>query len=157
MASYTRINRLRSALLEGDIEAALRLLAQIRADKYPRVLLRPLLSSCHPGLDESFLDLDLLPPSLLIAPRLPEAIVGSPLDSRRLSLTHRCSPIEFVTQHLNEVLRGERPLYADLPALNIHTYQRLVRLSPGRCDWLKRFTAFECLALEAITGVEAEV
>ena len=43
MASYTRINRLRSALLEGDIEAALRLLAQIRADKYPRVLLRPLL------------------------------------------------------------------------------------------------------------------
>ena len=157
MTSYTRINRLRSALSEGDIEATLRLLAQMRADKYPKVLLRPLLSSCHPGLDESFLDLDLLPPSLLIAPRLPEAIVGSPLDSRRLSLTHRCSPIEFVTQHLNEVLRGERPLYADLPALNIHTYQRLVRLSPGRCDWLKRFTAFECLALEAITGVEAEV
>ena len=94
MASYTRINRLRSALLEGDIEATLRLFAQIRADKYPRVLLRPLLSSCHPGLDESFLDLDLLPPSLLIAPRLPEAIVGSVLDSRRLSLTHRCSPID---------------------------------------------------------------
>ena len=132
MTSHTRMARLRCALAEGDAESALSILEQIRAQKYPKALLKPLLASCSPGLDEIFLDLDLVPPSLLIAPCLPEALKTAPLDERRLSLAHSCTTAEFVTNHLNEVLRGERPLYEDLPALGIYTY--LLQRSPTRCD-----------------------
>ena len=156
MTSHTRINRLRCALAEGDAKTALTLLDQIRSDQYPKALLRPLLASCHQGLEESFLDLDLVPASLLIAPCLPAALEKAPLDERRLSLTHGCTPFEFVTQHLNEVLRGERPLYEDLPALDIHTYRDLAHRSPTRCNWLISITALECMALEAVIGIQSE-
>ena len=157
MTSDTRMDRLRCALTEGDTKTALSLLDQVRSQKYPKALLRPLLASCSPGLDESFLDLDLVPPSLLIAPCLPEALETAPLDERRLLLTHGCTPAEFVTKHLNEVLRGECPLYEDLPALSIYTYLELAQRSPARCGWLKRLTALECLALEATSGIQNEV
>ena len=156
MTRHIRIHPLRSALAEGDAGSALRLLAEIRAENYPKSLLRPLLSSCHPGLDEHFLDLDLVPAGLLIAPLLPEALNTSLLDPRRLSLTHGCGPIEFAKHHLNEVLSGQRPLYDDLPAIDIFTYLQLVQLSPIRSGWLKRLTVLECLALEATAGIESE-
>ena len=157
MTNHTRMDRLRCALAEGDAESALSILEQIRARKYPKALLRPLLASCSPGLDDNFLDLDLVPPSVLIAPCLPEVLKAVPLDERRLSLAHSCTTAEFVTRHLNEVLRGERPLYEDLPALSIYTYLELVQRSPGRCGWLNRLTALECLALEAKIGIQNEV
>ena len=157
MTSHTRINRLRFALKEGDASFALRLLDEMRAENYPKALLRPFLASCHPGLDESFLDLDLVPSCLFIAPLLPGALAGLPLDARRLFLTHGCDLREFVTDYLNDDLRGERPLYNDLPALDIHTYYQLVHRSPARSEWLKRHTALECLAFEVISGIQSEI
>ena len=157
MTNDVRITRLRHALDEGNVEEALKLLALVRAENYPKALLRPLLASCNPGLDESFLDLDLVPSSLFIAARFPGALDSAPLDSRRLLLTHGCGLTRFLKDHLNEVLRGDRPLYDDLPALDINSYRQLVQLSPVRCGWLQRMTVLECLALEATHGVEAKV
>ena len=114
--SNARISDLRQAIAAEDTKAALKLLTFIRANQYPKALLRPVLSSCHPGLDGCFLDLDLVPAHLLLAPRLPAALDEAPLDSRRVLLTHGCDVASFVTLHLNEVLRGERPLYDDLPS-----------------------------------------
>ena len=105
MTSHARIKRLRDAIAEGDTKAALRLLALVRAEHYPKALLRPVLNNCHPWLDDSFLDLDLVPARLLLAPLLPDALSGSLLDSRRLLLTHGCDASSFVKHHLNSVLR----------------------------------------------------
>ena len=155
--SNARISDLRQAIAAEDTKAALKLLTSIRANQYPKALLRPVLSSCHPGLDGCFLDLDLVPPHLLLAPRLPAALDEAPLDSRRVLLTHGCDVASFVTLHLNEVLRGDRPLYDDLPAIDIHHYRLLVELSAARRSWLNKLSALECLSLEATKGLEAEV
>ena len=60
MTSHTRIDRIRFALKAGDVQSALSLLDQLRSESYPKALVRPLLASCHPGLDHKFLDLDLV-------------------------------------------------------------------------------------------------
>jgi len=149
MKSVPRISLLREALAAGDLQGALVLLALLRADLYPTALLRPVLGSCHPHLDPCYLDLQLVPARLLLAPRFPAALAPAPLDPLRLQLAHGCDPATFVTVHLNAVLRGERSLYPALPAIEIRHYHQLVQISPERCAWLEARTALECLALEA--------
>ena len=155
MKSHARIGLLREAVEAGDVQAALALLAQIQAGGYPAPLLRSVLASCHPGLDPCYLDLHLVPASLLLAPCLPGALACAPLDPLQLRLAHGCEPATFVAKHLNRVLRGEFPLYPSLPTIDIRNYQLLVQRSPARCSWLRQLTALECLALEAKSGVVA--
>jgi len=153
--SHARIHLLRDALAAGDLQGALALLAQVKATPYPPALLRPVLASCHPQLDPCYLDLHLVPAGLLLAPRFPKALAATALDPRRLRLAHGCDPATFVANHLNAVLRGERPLYPGLPAIEIRHYQRLVQLGAGRSSWLKPLTALECLALEGRGSMDA--
>ena len=148
MQSPAQLGRLRQALAADDLPGALHLFSLLRQQAYPAALLRPLLASCHPGLDGAYLNLDLLPAALLLAPRFPAALSHSSLDPLLLELAHGCDLQTFVEEHLNEVLRGERPLYPGLPALDIRHYHQLVQLTPGRRPWLRARTALDCLALE---------
>ena len=148
METPAQVGLLRQALASADLPAALALLRHLRGSGYPAPLLRPVLASCHPGLDACYLDLNLVPAPLLLAPRLPAALAHAPLDPLRLELTHGCDVLSFIRLHLNAVLRGERPLYAGLPALEIRQYLQLVQLTPARRGWLGRCTALDCLALE---------
>jgi len=155
MNNLARISLLREALDAGDIQGSLTLLGEIHADGYPKALLRPVLASCHPGLDACYLDLQLVPAQLLLARRFPAALDPGILDLLKLQLQHGCDPATFVAMHLNGVLRGDRRLYPGLPAIEIRHYQQLAQLSAGRRSWLEQLTALECLALEAGGGVEA--
>ena len=148
MQSPAQLGRLRQALAADDLPGALHLFSLLRQQAYPAALLRPLLASCHPGLDGAYLNLDLLPAALLLAPRFPAALSHSSLDPLLLELAHGCDLQTFVEEHLNKVLRGERPLYPGLPALDIRHYHQLVQLTPGRRPWLRARTALDCLALE---------
>jgi O-antigen biosynthesis protein len=153
MQSVARISHLREALAAGDLQAALQVLELVRAEGYPPALMRPLLASCHPHLDPCYLDLQLVPAQLLLAPHCAAALASVPLDPRQLQLTHGCDPATFASMHLNAVLRGDRPLYAGLPAIEIRHYRELVQISPSRRRWLQRCTALECLALETVAGL----
>ena len=106
------------------------MLSLLHQQAYPAALLRPVLASCHPGLDGAYLNLDLLPAALLLAPRFPAALVHSNLDPLLLELAHGCDLQTFVSEHLNGVLRGEMPLYPGLPALDIRYYHQLLQLTP---------------------------
>ena len=125
------------------------MLSLLHQQAYPAALLRPVLASCHPGLDGAYLNLDLLPAALLLAPRFPAALVHSNLDPLLLELAHGCDLQTFVSEHLNGVLRGEMPLYPGLPALDIRYYHQLLQLTPGRRGWLRARTALDCLAMES--------
>jgi hypothetical protein len=125
------------------------LLAQLREQDYPAALLRPVLGMCHPGLDSEFLDLELVPPSILLAPRFPELLGESCLDPLLVELAHGCDLRSFVDGPLNLVLRGERPLYQGLPALPIVGYQELQRSSRTGSRLLRTTSALTCLAREA--------
>jgi O-antigen biosynthesis protein len=149
MQAPAQLGRLRQALEADDLPGALAVLSLLRQQAYPAALLRPVLASCHPGLDAPYLNLDLVPAALLLAPRFPQALVHSSLDPLQLELAHGCDPLTFVNAHLNRVLRGERPLYPGLPALDIRHYHQLVQLTPGRRVWLRSRTALDCLALES--------
>ncbi|MEO1001878.1 MAG: rhamnan synthesis F family protein [Cyanobacteria bacterium J06638_7] len=140
---------LRRALRARDSAAALAALERMRRRRYPPVLLRLLLSHCHPGLDEAFLDPDLVPAALLLTPLLPELLACCPVDTRRLALWHGDDLHAFVRDGLNGVLRGERPLLAELPAVPIAAYHEQLRHCPQRRSWLEHLSALECLALEA--------
>ncbi|TVS05315.1 MAG: glycosyltransferase [Cyanobium sp. PLM2.Bin73] len=155
MQSVARISLLREAMAAGDMQASLDVLALIRAEGYPTVLLRPLLASCHPRLDPCYIDLQLVPAPLLLAPSCPAALASAPLDPLQLQLAHGCDPATFVAVHLNAVLRGERALYAGLPAIEIRHYRQLVKLSPRR-HWLQQCTALECLSRESLSLESAQ-
>ncbi|MEB3354174.1 MAG: rhamnan synthesis F family protein [Cyanobacteriota bacterium] len=148
---------LRQALESADGEKACELLQVLRREGYPSALLRPVLASCHPGLDPCYLDLALLSPALLLASRIPALLGEVPLDPLRLQQTHGCDLATFLACDLQAVLRGIRPLYAGLPAIEIRHYHQLVQLNRRRLPWLRRHSALECLALEAEAGLEAEV
>jgi glycosyltransferase involved in cell wall biosynthesis len=149
MDSLALLARLRQALAAGHPTAATALLAQLREQDYPAALLRPVLGMCHPGLDSEFLDLELVPPSILIAPRFPELLGESCLDPLLVELAHGCDLRSFVDGPLNLVLRGERPLYQGLPALPIVAYQELQRSSRTGRGLLRATSALTCLAREA--------
>jgi len=149
MDSPALLARLRLALAAGHPTAAMALLAQLREQDYPAALLRPVLGMCHPGLDSEFLDLELVPPSILLAPRFPELLGESCLDPLLVELAHGCDLRSFVDGPLNLVLRGERPLYQGLPALPIVGYQELQRSSRTGSRLLRTTSALTCLAREA--------
>lgn len=142
------IGRLRQALAAADLAGALQLLAELRRQRYPQALLRPVLAAAHPGLDPAYLDLALLPPAVLLAPRIPEALDRLPFDPLRLQLAHGCAGASFLAASLPAVLRGERPLYAGLPALDLRYYYQLLQLTPDGRSRLRRASALECLAAE---------
>jgi hypothetical protein len=50
------------------------------------------------------------------------------------------------------VLRGERPLYPELPAIPIEVYRDELCFTPERRTWLQQLSILECLALEAEPG-----
>jgi O-antigen biosynthesis protein len=149
MQSPAQLGRLRQALAADDLPGSLAVLSLLHQQAYPAALLRPVLASCHPGLDGAYLNLDLLPAALLLAPRFPAALVHSNLDPLLLELAHGCDLQTFVSEHLNGVLRGEMPLYPGLPALDIRYYHQLLQLTPGRRGWLRARTALDCLAMES--------
>lgn len=151
------LGRLRQALAAENPAACLALLAQLREQAYPAALLRSVLASCHPGLDPVFLDLDLVPATILLAPRFPEVLGESCLDPLQVEITHGCDLPTFVAEPLNHVLRGERPLYAGLPALNIGCYQQMLQLRRAGRRWLRTSSALDCLAGEACLVARAQV
>lgn len=155
MQSSSLLFSLRQALGSGDGGRALELLGVLHREGYPAALLRPVLASCHPGLDPHYLDLALLPPALLLAPRIPELLAEVPLDPLRLQQAHGCDRATFLKRHLQAVLQGARPLYAGLPAIDLRHYHQLVQLHRSRRPWLRRLSALECLALEAEAGLES--
>ena len=75
MQSPAQLGRLRQALAADDLPGSLAVLSLLHQQAYPAALLRPVLASCHPGLDGAYLNLDLLPAALLLAPRFPAALV----------------------------------------------------------------------------------
>lgn len=149
MDSPALLARLRQVIAADHPTAAMALLAQMRQQGYPAALLRPVLGMCHPGLDPEFLDLELVPPSILIAPCFPELLGESCLDPQLVELAHGCDLRSFVDGPLNLVLRGERPLYQGLPALPIVAYQELQRSSRTGRGLLRATSALTCLAREA--------
>lgn len=156
MQGSSLLSSLRQALESGDGARACELVQILRRERYPTALLRPVLASCHPDLDPCYLDLELLPPALLLAPRIPSLLAEVPLDPLRLHQAHGSDLATFVARDLKAVLRGARPLYADLPAVELRFYHQLVQLNRRRRPWLERHSALECLALEAEVGLEAE-
>jgi O-antigen biosynthesis protein len=140
---------LHQALQAGDLAACLAAIESMRPLQYPPSLMAAILRRCHPGLDECFLDPALVPAPLLLAPVLPEALAHSPLDPQRLAICHGDDLNSFVRSGLNQVLRGKRSLYADLPPIPIEVYREKLRQTQKRRLWLQRFSALECLALEA--------
>jgi hypothetical protein len=157
MHSLSLLSSLRQALESGDGRRACELLRLLRCEDYPPALLRPVLADCHPALDSCYLDLALLPPALLLAPRIPALLAEMPLDPLRLEQTHGCDLPTFVARDLPAVLRGARPLYAGLPAVELRHYHQLVQLNRRRRPWLRRLSALECLALEVEAGLEPEL
>jgi len=155
MQSSSLLFSLREALASGDGGRALELLGVLRRESYPAALLRPVLASCHPGLDLHYLDLALLPPALLLAPRIPELLAEVPLDPLRVQQAHGCDLATFLKRDLQAVLQGARHLYAGLPAIDLRQYHQLVQLHRSRRPWLRRLSALECLALEAEAGLES--
>jgi O-antigen biosynthesis protein len=156
MDSPASLGRLRQALAAGNPTACLALLAQLREQVYPATLLRPVLAGCHPGLDPVFLDPDLVPATILLAPRFPELLRECCLDPLLVEMAHGCDLFAFVVGPLTQVLRGERPLYAGLPALNIGCYQQLMQLSRAGRRWLRTSSALDCLARETSLVARAQ-
>ncbi|MCP9928008.1 rhamnan synthesis F family protein [Cyanobium sp. CH-040] len=140
--------QLSRALERGDAAAAIAAIEAMVRLRYPPALLRSILGACHPCLDPQFLDPAVVPAPLLLAPALPAALARSPLDARRLALCHGDDLQGFVRNGLNRVLRGEAPLYADLPAVPIEVVRENLWFTPGRRPWLERLSVLECLALE---------
>lgn len=141
--------RLRQALADADVGAALAAVEAMVPLRYPPALLGAILGPCHPGLDPHFLDPALVPAPLLLAPVLPAALAHSTLDARRLALCHGDDLLAFVRTGLNRVLRGELPLYLELPPVPIEVVRENLWFTPERRPWLDRLTVLECLALEA--------
>jgi GT2 family glycosyltransferase len=148
LVSTNQLHAFRTALHAGDADAALRCLEALKQQAYPPGLLRSLLAPCHPGLDAVYLDPQLVPEALLLAARFPQLAACSGLDPLRIALSHGCDLASFASQHLNPVLRGEKPLYTGLPALEIRHYQQLLRLDPARRGCLHQHSVLACLAME---------
>lgn len=146
---------LQRAVACGDVTAALDSVEAMGRRRYPPELLAAILGPLHPGLDRAFLDPALVPAPLLLAPALPAALARSPLDGRRLTLCHGGDLNAFVRHRLNRVLRGELPLYAELPAVPIEVVRELLWCTPERRPWMERLSVLECLALEADSAAAA--
>jgi len=146
---------LQRAVGRGDVTAALDAVGAMGRLRYPPELLAAILGPLHPGLDRGFLDPALVPAALLLAPALPAALARSPLDGRRLALCHGGDLAAFVRHRLNQVLRGELPLYAELPAVPIEVVRELLWCTPERRPWMERLSVLECLALEAAPAAAA--
>lgn len=149
--------RLQQALQAGDAPAAIAAVEAMGRAGYPPSLLQVLLGPCNPGLDPAFLDPALVPAALLLAPVLPAALAHQPLDARRLALCHGSDLEAFVRTGLNAVLRGEIPLYAELPALPIEAVREALWHTPPRRAWLERLSVLECLALELAVPAAPEL
>ncbi len=149
--------QLQQALQAGDVQAAIAAVQAMARAVYPPSLLQVLLGPCHPGLDPQFLDPALVPAPLLLAPALPAALAHQPLDVRRLALCHGPDLQAFVATQLNAVLRGERPLYAELPAVPIEAVREALWHTPQRRVWLEHLSVLECLALEAALPGQPEL
>lgn len=149
--------RLEQALQVGDARAAIAAVEAMGSAGYPPSLLQVLLGRCHPGLDPAFLDPALVPAALLLAPVLPAALAHQPLDARRLALCHGPDLEAFVRMDLNAVLRGEIPLYAELPALPIEAVREALWHTPPRRAWLEHLSVLECLALELAVPAGTEL
>jgi O-antigen biosynthesis protein len=147
MKNSTVVRELRDALDQHDAQMALMLLEQASTQRLPPSLLRPLLQSCHPGLDTPYLNLDLVPAPLLLACRFPELLIQPVLDWSRVWLCHRVDPNRFVRHRMNLVLRGEQPLYINLPAIELRFYQSLLPAIPSSAGHT-RPSALEQLACE---------
>jgi len=120
----------------------------------PQGLFCSLLTGCHPGLDQPYLDPSLVPEELLLAGRFPQLVAQSGLDPLRIAISHGCDLSTFTSRHLNEVLRGEKSLYAGLPALEIRAYHKLLRMSPSRRSCLHQRSALTNLSMEAGPSVD---
>ncbi len=140
---------------DGDVTAALAAVAAMVCLGYPPELMRLVLGRCHPGLDAAFLDPALVPAPLLLAPVLPAALAHSPLDARRLAYCHGDDLQAFVRRGLNRVLRGELPLYSELPPVPIEVVRESLWCTPERRAWLHQLSVLECLALEAVPAAAA--
>lgn len=149
--------QLQQALQAGDAQAAIAAVQAMARAAYPASLLRTLLAPCHPGLDPQFLHPALVPAPLLLAPALPAALAHQPLDARRLALCHGQDLQTFVATGLNAVLRGERPLYRQLPAVPIEAVREALWHTPQRRSWLEHLSVLECLALEAALPGQPEL
>ena len=149
--------QLKQALQAGDAEVAIAAVQAMGRAVYPTSLLQALLAPCHPGLDPRFLDPALVPAPLLLAPALPAALMHQPLDARRLALCHGTDLQTFVATGLNAVLRGERPLYAELPAVPIEAVREALWTIPQRRAWLEQLSVLECLAMEVVLPGQPEL
>ena len=126
-------DRLQSALNlsqeHGRHGPLIRLLRRFRREQLDGASIRSCLKSRHRYLDERFLHPQLLPPELLVEPEtwIPEAsgLHGDALLAAHPGLISTnqllCSGV------LNRILRGEIPLYDDLPALAIDAYAAELR------------------------------
>ncbi len=146
--SPSQLQDFRAALQAGDAAASLACLEALKQQSYPSGLLGSVLAPCHPGLDPVYLDPKLVPEALLLAVRFPQLATRSHLDPLRIVLCHGCDMAGFASQHLNSVLRGEKPLYAGLPALEIRHYRQLLEFDPSRRELLYRHSALGCLAMD---------
>ena len=126
-------DRLQSALNLSQEHARhgplIRLLRRFRREQLDGASIRSCLKSRHRYLDERFLHPQLLPPELLVEPEtwIPEA---SGLHGDALLAAHQglISTIQLLCSGvLNRILRGEIPLYDDLPALAIDAYAAELR------------------------------
>ena len=126
-------DRLQSALNlskeQGQHGPLIRLLRRYRREQLDAAEVRAALKPRHPDLDQRFLHPQLLPPELLVSPETwtPEA---SGLHGEALLAAHPCltSPEQLISSGiLNRILRGEIPLYDDLPALAIDAYAAELR------------------------------
>lgn len=130
---HSGADRLQSALQLSQEKAQhgplIRLLRRYRREQMDASSIRASLKPRHQDLDERFLHPQLLPPELLAAPEIwsPEA---SGLHNEALLAAHPglTSPEQLVRSGLlNRILRGEIPLYDDLPALAIDAYAAELR------------------------------
>ena len=126
-------DRLQSALnrsaVRGQHGPLLRLLRRHRRDGLDAEMLRDGLAPRHPDLDRRFLHPQLLPAELLVDPQhwRPD---HSGINAAALLASHPelTSADNLVSDGLlNKILKGERALYNDLPALAIDAYATELR------------------------------
>lgn len=115
----------------GEHGPLLRLLRRYRREPWDGLAIRNALKPQHRHLDHRFLHPQLLPVELLVDPDgwTPDQ-AGFHLDALQAAHPDLKEPDHLISSGiLNQILRGERPLYDDLPALSIDAYAAELRRS----------------------------
>jgi len=114
---------------QGQHGPLIRLLRRYRREQIDEARIRASLKPRHRDLEERFLHPQLLPPELLVSPDTwrPDAS-GLHHDALLAAHPDLNAPDQLLSSGiLNRILRGEIPLYDDLPAVAIDAYAAELR------------------------------